>query len=277
MRRLRPFLPADYCSRAAWALHGALSRVLIVTGFLVDGRCETDGPPGAMALARAVRALGGEAMLLSDGHAALVLAALDGAPLMPLTEFLDRGADRAVLDFPLLDAEQSDALAARALEVWRPSVVLAIERCGVADDGTYRNMRGEDISAVTARVDGLFKHGLTIGIGDGGNEIGMGTLAEHSRTHGVTDWPSVTPALFPVVAAVSNWGAYGICAALSLRAGRDVLPDEQQALRDVERVCALDGIDAMSRQSIPHVDGRPPEENCAILRSLHAIVESPDA
>ena len=41
-------------------------------------------------------------------------------------------------------------------------------------------MRGQDTSEYHAKLDYIFlHHGTTVGIGDGGNEIGMGNLAEH--------------------------------------------------------------------------------------------------
>jgi hypothetical protein len=273
MRRLRPYLPDDFCRRAAWALFGASARVLVVSGFHVEQKCETDGPPGALAIAQAIRALGGEAILVSDGHSAQILADLDAAVPLPPRAFIDLGTDqRVVIDFPYLDPEASDALCGELLAAWQPTAVVAVERCGLTDDGTYRNSRGEDISAVTARVDALFRGGLTIGVGDGGNEIGMGSLAEPCLENGVIERPCRTAVLFPVIASVSNWGALGICAGLSIQAGRDLLPAEEQAASVIRRIVELDGIDGILRQSVASVDGRPLEENLAILRNLHAIV-----
>ena len=41
-------------------------------------------------------------------------------------------------------------------------------------------MRNQDISDNTAKIDCLFGlHHKTIGIGDGGNEIGMGNIETH--------------------------------------------------------------------------------------------------
>lgn len=273
IKSLRPFLPDDYCGRAAWALHGASQRVLIATGFHVEQKCETDGPPGAIALAKAVRALGGDALIVSDGHAASVLADLDGRPCTSLEEYLAQPR-ASVIDFPRVDKEASDALTRRLLDVFNPTCVIAVERCGATDDGTYRNMRGEDIGHVTARLDPLFESGVTIGIGDGGNEIGMGSLAQHCVENGVTQWPCCTPALFPIVCAVSNWGAYGMCAALSLLADRNLLPDEKEASAILERIILLDGLDGVTRQKVPTVDGHSSEMNIDILRKLHAIVDS---
>src|SRR5258705_140784 len=61
----------------------------------------------------------------------------------------------------------------------RPTHLVAIERPGRARDGTYRNMRGADVSAWNARIDELFVRPgrvTTVGVGDGGNEIGMGNV-----------------------------------------------------------------------------------------------------
>ena len=67
------------------------------------------------------------------------------------------------------------------IELWRQLGVthaVSIERCGRSADGAPRNMRGEDISAFTTPLDDLFLAGpwQRIAIGDGGNEIGMGSV-----------------------------------------------------------------------------------------------------
>ena len=51
---------------------------------------------------------------------------------------------------------------------------VAIEVCGHAEDGLYRTMRGEDISDVAPRFEDVLKGPLLVGVGDGGNELGMG-------------------------------------------------------------------------------------------------------
>lgn len=67
--------------------------------------------------------------------------------------------------------------------------LVAIERTGRAVDGHYYTMRGRDMSHLTAPIDDLFLFASqkgttkTIGIGDGGNELGMGKVVEvlHAR------------------------------------------------------------------------------------------------
>lgn len=259
MARLRPYLREDYCREAGRRLYARCKRVLVLTGFLVGGRGETDGPPGALAIARAIRSLGGEARIVSDGHSAFALM---------------KTADVPVISFPLLDLKGSLRAASDLLEEHCPTAVIAIERCGWDGDFTYHNMRGVDISAVTAMLDPLVEAAeFSIGIGDGGNEIGMGSLAEACRSENVTEWPCVTSVDCPVIAAVSNWGGWGLVAALSLASGRNLLPGEKETEDDLENLVGLGCVDGISGRSEPTVDGWPLEANLAVLRRLHGIVE----
>eukprot|EP00003_Mantamonas_plastica_P019108 TRINITY_DN311_c1_g1_i2.p1 TRINITY_DN311_c1_g1~~TRINITY_DN311_c1_g1_i2.p1 ORF type:complete len:182 (-),score=62.38 TRINITY_DN311_c1_g1_i2:26-571(-) len=64
------------------------------------------------------------------------------------------------------------------------SHLIAIERLGSNKEGIMCNMRGDDVSPYNGRIDEVFTiakgmEGVTtIGIGDGGNEIGMGSALE---------------------------------------------------------------------------------------------------
>src|SRR5262249_9775920 len=58
----------------------------------------------------------------------------------------------------------------------------------------------------------------TIGIGDGGNEIGMGSLPRDIVEHDIPNGPLIaatTRTDHLIVAGVSNWGAYGLLAAIA--------------------------------------------------------------
>lgn len=259
--RVRRYLPEDYVERAASALRDASERVLIVTGFLVAGRGETDGPPGALSLARAVARLGGRAWMVSDGHTAFALAQMkvDGA--------LPEGVH--IQSFPLLDRRDSMAEAQELLERVRPTAVVSIERCGPGADGKYRNMRGQDISAVTGCLDVLVEMAQvpTVGIGDGGNEVGLGSLAEACISEGVTEQPCVVAVDYPVIASVSNWGAWGVVAALS----PTLLPTDEEATADLDHLVRLGAVDGITRTCETTVDGFSLEENLEILRRLRSV------
>ena len=91
-----------------------------------------------------------------------------------------------------MDDDASIGFASELLSRLEPSLLISIERCGLTKDGTYLNMRDVDISPQTARLDHLFlQHPRTIGIGDGGNEIGMGNLAQFIP--GVEPCPEIPP------------------------------------------------------------------------------------
>jgi hypothetical protein len=112
----------------------------------------------------------------------------------------------------------------KVIAAWRAADVrlaLALERCGRTADGTVRNMRGHDIGAYTTLLDDLFVAGPwdTIAVGDGGNEIGMGSLPRAligaHIAHG-EDIACVTPATHLILAGVSHWGAYALLGGLAV-------------------------------------------------------------
>src|SRR5207248_3184869 len=76
----------------------------------------------------------------------------------------------------------------------------------------------------------------TVGVGDGGNEIGMGRVRARLAREGplMARIASIVPVDHPVVAGVSNWGAYGIVAQLARLTGRSLLhtPAEERRLID---------------------------------------------
>jgi hypothetical protein len=131
-------------------------------------------------------------------------------------------------------------------------------------------MFGADISSWTARLDDLFiEPGITtVAVGDGGNEIGMGLLADPISTEwGVTD-PVATVVDYLVLATVSNWGAYGIIAYLSHQAGQDLLPAEGEEAKALEIMIAQGAIDGLTRRAELSVDGFPLEATSALIVAL---------
>jgi hypothetical protein len=194
---------------AAAALAAATSaRVGLITGFYVPlgapPAAETDGPVGAALLAKGLAEVGVPCRLATDEPCQSACAAA------------------------LAGAEAADVLidtadVAATIATWRRAGIthaISIERCGRSADGAPRNMRGLDISSYTAPLDELFTAGPweTIAIGDGGNEIGMGSLPRELIAqyvaHGETI-ACVTAARHLIVAGVSNWGAYALLGALA--------------------------------------------------------------
>ncbi len=260
---LRPYLPSDYCHQAAQYIVDHPGTVAIATGFyiLMSGSPETDGPPGAIAIGNALQALGRQVAYISDSHT---------TPM--LRDCL--GASAQVVDFPIADAAGSRRFATDTLARLGPALLIAIERCGRTRDDTYLNMRGADITPYTARLDCLFEAGVpSVGIGDGGNEIGMGNLAQVIPTvDRLPSNPAVTRVDRLVIASVSNWGGYGLVAALSRIAGRNLLPTVEHETRLIHRLVDLGAVDGTTGEGKYYVDGFTTEENGELLTRLHRLL-----
>ena len=158
------------------------------------------------------------------------------------------------------------------LDRLEPKALISIERCGRDVNGIYANMRHVDISAGTAPCDALFLKALgtipTIGVGDGGNEIGMGNVAEAVRTR-LDLVPAEVKADILVIATVSNWGAYGIVAALEQLTRLPLLLSFSKAERFLRRTVGMGSVDGISHEHIVRVDGFGMETEKEILDGLH--------
>ena len=260
---LRSHLPADFCQQAARYIVDHPGDVAIVTGFyvLMSGGPETDGPPGAIAIGQALQALGRRVVYVSDLHT---------TPM--LRDWLGESAE--VVDFPIAGVDASHGTASDTLEQIKPALLISIERCGRTGDGTYLNMRGTDITSQTARLDHLFEAGVpSVGIGDGGNEIGMGNLAQViSAVDSLPDRPAVNKVDRLVIASVSNWGGYGLVASLSRIVGRDLLPSVEQQARLIRRMVDTGAVDGTTGEATYTVDTFTTEQNGEILDCLHQLL-----
>jgi hypothetical protein len=261
---LRPHLPANFCREAAQVLADNAGVTLVTTGFYIlkTGTPETDGPPGAVVIGRALERLGRRVLYVTDRVS---------EPLMRALTSPDQ-----VLSFPVADDASSARHAQELLARHRPALLVSIERCGRTKDGRYLNMRGLDVSAETAQIDFLFDGTVpSVGVGDGGNEIGMGNVAAAVAASGklVAD-PCVTRVDKLVIASVSNWGGYGLVAALSSITRRDLLPTVDEERRLVERTAALGAVDGTTGEADGKVDGFAPEVTAGILSDLRVLAGS---
>ena len=258
---LRPYLAPDFCERAASLVLEHPGTALIATGFFIPKACatETDGPPGALAVGQALAVLGYRPVYVSDAFTAPLLRAMLGP------------AGR-VEEFPMAGHDASRAHADALLRELRPAIAIAIERCGLTEDGLYRNMRGADVSAYHGKLDYLFdKHVASVGIGDGGNEIGMGNLASViPLVMPMEGMPSTTRTTRLIIASVSNWGAWGLVAALSRLTRQNLLPSEEEARETLVRMASLGAVDGVTGRPGLAVDGFPAEENERVLGEMHA-------
>lgn len=244
--------------RAASAF-APLRKLAVVSGFYVPaaGAPETDGPGGAAILARAFQREGRVCEIWTDARCIEVIAECAKAA----------GC-----------AENTARIAPASLKERAPDGIIFVERLGRAADGRYYNFKKQDISEWTAPLDALADEaaGLgihTIGIGDGGNEAGMGNFYAELRAllPVYAACLSVVRAEFALTADVSNWGAYALAGALSFVWGvrRGIEPGEEtKMLEAAARAGAADGISGKCETSVDGFCAAALEKKIAELDAL---------
>lgn len=250
-------------------------RVMILTGWpsrswLFSDLTETDGPVGAVVMARILEEALGCVPIIGclESLKPHLGACLRGAGLIWGT------TDQALRSKPgppsaavgaVVGIPQTVSETQKLLNDVNPSAIIAIEIPGPGVDGNFHTVSGRQIPIdEVPRADLIFLEGkrrgvLTVGIGDGGNELGMGALRERAldaipygdRVLSTIDADAV------VVASNSNWGAQGLAAAILALANRvDVF-----ARVDVQRIVNissdLGAIDGLSARVDRAVDGTP--------------------
>lgn len=255
---LRTVLPPAFVREAAEEiLSWERGVVLVATGFYVAGHAETDGPLGAMVLVRALRKLDFRPVIVTDAYC---------------RDFFEPDQTEVVY----MGERDGEAFCQSLLQRYAPVGMLSIERCGRNLQGDYANMRGVSIAEHTARIDLLFELAdgtiPTIGIGDGGNEIGMGRVKDI-----ICDRLSLVPCVVCtghlVIATVSNWGGYGLAAYLAEMTGDiELLAGAAWVEERLERIVALGAVDGVFRENVTGVDGFAWEVEERILSELAAHV-----
>ena len=252
MKQVQLALEPGYCLRAAELLSNKTGHILIGTGFPVVDTFETDGPVGAIALYEALEYLGAKPVIVC------------GQPIADAMSAKYRTHEIKVGEHDQREAEQ-------ALAHYKPQAIIAIERPGQAADGGYYNMRGESISARTACFDTFIKQAKcpTVGIGDGGNEIGMGKVTAALQELNIV--PAVTSCDELLLADVSNWGAYGIIAFLSLWHNEDLLSriDPVAILQYLSERGSVDGVTRINELT---EDGLKPSVGLAVIAEIRQAI-----
>jgi hypothetical protein len=236
----------------------------IVTGFFIPTATppamETDGPLGAVFLCWSLIPLGIHCAIVSDAACQpAILGGLRRAGQQP--HFVVASGTR---DGPP-DGLSPLVLSSTTGAVTAVTHRVALERPGPAADGRCYNMRGRDVTGDTAPTERLFvgpewrdtgpKHQRraipTIGIGDGGNEIGMGKIPHETIVKNISSGDHIHCRVttdYLIVAGVSNWGAYALAA--GVYALRGIKPPADLFDPDREREI----LEAMVREG-PLVDG----------------------
>jgi hypothetical protein len=283
---------------AAQCLHQVApgSTVVIATGFCHPERLpcgETDGPPGAAALARAVL-LGLAATPWLIGEAAITAPMEACIQSLGLRLHAAPAATNAAVSGIVFQAFPTEARAAQEaavhlIEHVRPAAVVVTEKVGPNHLGVAHSAMGFAIPdgarfPVEYVLDAAHAAGIpTIGVGDNGNDIGFGIIEDIVRRYkpygDVCQCPcggglaTVTKTSSLVTAAVANWGAYGIVTCLAaLRRQPELLHSaatERQMLDACVQAGAADGITGRLEAT---VDALPAAVHTSIVELLHALI-----
>ncbi len=166
--------------------------------------------------------------------------------------------------------------------------LLCIERSGPAADGKHYTMRGRDVSAhhpCAGYFDDLREGGdgrtITIGIGDGGNEIGMGKIPHETIVKNIPNGDLIhcrVPTDHLIVCGVSNWGAYALAAGVYVLRGVKPAPDlfDPDREREILEVMVREGplVDGVTGKQTATVDGLTWDEYVKPLIRIRKILES---
>ena len=314
---VRPFFPALYkaarfaqggplCRLAADRLKSSFTDtrgepILFITGFFspILGVGEQDGPVGTAFLARVLeQAYGVVPVVVTDkGQIPLVSQTLCGGGfnVIPLENALKsarvgKGKAASVIEFPVR-LEEASFEAERLLKMLSPKAIIAIERPGRNVAGKTHSLGAIELGETTAMTDVLLSQArdrgcTSIAIADAGNETGSGmihdevnrVLGEERRCmtcgEGIA---AVETADVLVMAAVSNWGAYGVATALALELEDAGLMPNVNVLEWTIRACALaGGRNGLSDWTDPGSDGMPIATDLGVLTMLRTLAQTPE-
>jgi hypothetical protein len=271
---VREITRAPMCLSAALDLQKleGSGMVLIATGFPVimdDGStsCETDGPLGAVRLIYGLSLLGIDTHIMTDNlYSKHIIRLLNSQELNTRISVARRGkrAERDIRDL---------------LKKCNPDAIITVELPGRGYDGRYHDMRGTDITPYVAPLDLLVDYApdvgaRTIGIGDGGNEAGMGWISDTVRRE-IDQGDKIASKVKTdhlIVGSTSNWGAYGLMAALGDLCGKLLLCNGRTEENLFIESFSSGLIDGKLKKSARSVDGFDLEDNREIVRKLIELI-----
>lgn len=261
---------------AAEALNGPPAKVAIITGAAVPEHMpvgENDGPFGAAVLAKTLTAIGHQVEIWTDPEC--------GPPIEGLLRHLKVPATVGI--FAMNDVAQQRGIALAN------DIFVAIERLGGNINGNMHGINGRVRNGFRTSVDMLFNTArelgrTTIGIGDGGNEVGFGKIREEllrrAPEHNQPDRTPCGGGIYSaigtdilVTATTSNIGAYGVAAALGMLRGDLSLCHDDAAEEALHYVGVGLGLaDGGGGGIIAACDGIPAAGNAAMVTLLQVIV-----
>ncbi len=258
---------------------------------------ETDGITGAIFLARALKKIGTTVALVIDERQDIinvtreVLNVADLKPIFVREPYINTHCLRD-LWIPVFTLRVRHALIKgdiiELLNNMPPSVILFVEKAGHNYLGVYHSMSGIDVSHYHSHVEELISlarsyDAITISIGDGGNEVGMGVIEDTVRR--VVPYGNVcrcpckggiaasSTVDYLVTSVISNIGAYALELLLLRSFDRlnyaHTTVEEMLCLKTAVFNGAVDGVTGRSRLM---VDGLSQDAYSEVFRRVLATI-----
>ena len=234
---------------------------------------ETDGPIGAAVIGRVLAQLGHKVTFLCEREIIPAMQAFAECAGVD-ADFEGLTIGRADRHAPLAD---------------RFDAAVFVEKIGTNRLGVHHTSSGvasdTDDADVSGFVEAMNAAGKwSIGLGDGGNEIGFGCIVEDVRK--IVRYADVcrcpcgggiatvlaTTVCFP--ASISEWGGYAIIAALALITGDLSLLHTPE--KELDLLCLAPKVKCFEgtvAQDKPYIDAVPPEGSAAMVQLLKSAVE----
>ncbi|QIL79297.1 DUF4392 domain-containing protein [Diaphorobacter sp. HDW4A] len=250
---------------------------------------ETDGPSGAAFLARVLYARGHRIVVATDpAFLPGVVASFDAVGLKVDAQ----GATERlrIESWPLGAAAGENATLALLERYPDLSVAIFIEKPGPNDRGIFHTSGGkpknpDSVAHLHLLADALnARRRVTIGIGDGGNEVGFGRVGRALEATmalardcgcgcggGIVNATQVDAL---ISASTSNWGAYGLAVALAMLTGDSSgLPALEAVSTSVKASVLAGANDGYSGMNISTVDGTSLAASEAIYRLCLEVLQ----
>jgi D-glutamate cyclase len=268
--------------------------VLLLTGFVIPPwfEAEIDGPVGTATLARSLNlAWNATPVVVTEPDCVEKMSyMLQYAGLGSVKEYPSKNPRSALVQGFTLDAKASKVEAQKLLSKFSPAAIVAIEKASPNRKGVFHSGVGVDVSRISAKVDAVIEAAKevgipTVGIGDAGNEIGMGCIEDEVRRilptgsecgcpcHGGVASSVSTDSL--IVVGTSNWGASAIEALISLHfKAPELLHDGKMEEFLIQKSAELGYVNPASGLAEPQVDAIPSDIHASIVDILNFIVRS---
>jgi hypothetical protein len=251
---------------------------------------------GVVSLARALK-LGRGARpvyVAAEPYMPPVVAASEAAGITPthdrkMAEY-DGFYPTALLRPFTLNKEEALRQAKTLLDELNPAAVISVETLSPNEKGVIHSATGYERESEhvahafhlveEARARGIF----TVGIGDFGNEVGCGLIADEVKKINPFGTRCKCPCGAGVVSRVatdvlvigniSNWAAYGVSGCLAYLCRRPEILQDAETERRMDLDCVYAGVEGGGGMKQPWVDHTTVETQQAMTTLLHMLVDN---